>query len=113
MSLLTELTTELSAVANTRQQLLFARSTLAFQGEINTITFAKYHLHQDHGADGMKGLAVDVVKRVMCILAQDRISASELLIKPYGNVRKGVYRRIEQFAYRGPGISTHAGCETD
>ena len=101
-SLAGQLTGALSALANTRPQLMFGPSTLAFQitREMNTITFAKYHLHQDHGRDGMKALAVDVVKRVVDVLAEEEVSASELLTRPYGSVRKGVYGRIEQFAYR-------------
>ena len=97
-----ELVSELSRIAGTESKLVFSPSTLAYKlaDEMNTVTFAKYHLHQDLGREGMKRLAVEVLTRVLDVLKRENHSTSDLLLRPYGHVSKGLHERIGRSVYR-------------
>ena len=92
----------LDAMPGTRPQRLMAPSTLAYKitREMNTITFAKYHLHQDLGRDQMKKMAVRALGDILDVLADKSDLAGELLLRPYGRLGKDAVGRLIQSAYR-------------
>ena len=96
-----ELTQCLDAIPGTKPQSPFAPSSLAYQitDELNTVTFAKYHLHQDLGKNGMKQLAVTMLACVLNVLNANGYSAADLLLKPYGKVSKRINERIIRWSY--------------
>ena len=92
----------LNEIPGTRPQSLFAPSTLAYRitREMNTITIAKYHLHQDQGKAQMKRMSVNVVERLLNILKESRVSGTSILAKPYGPIARTPLTRAVQAAYR-------------
>ena len=68
--------------------------------EFNTITFAKYHLHQAMGKQGMSDTALLVMQRII-----DAIDPSQLqnqIFHPHGPLKKPIRDKFKQkcFMYR-------------
>jgi hypothetical protein len=96
------LSRRLDALPNTRALSFFVPSSLAFKitDKINTITFAKYHLHQDLGREKMRELAVQVVITILEALSEQNVRAPDMLLEPFGRARRSLFERFEQQIYR-------------
>ena len=67
--------------------------------EFNTITFAKYHLHQGMGESGMRGTALLAIQKIM-----DAIDPSQLqdqILSPYGSLNKTIIDNFFQKCFIG------------
>ena len=67
--------------------------------EFNTITFAKYHLHQEMGESGMRRTALLVMEKIM-----DAIDPSQLqnqILNPYGPLNKTIVDSFLQKCFMG------------
>ena len=97
-----ELAAELDSIDDTQSQIVAAPSVLASRltRRFNTVTFAKYHLHQEMGRDGMKSMAVEVLQRIVRSLDRKKVGNSDVLLEPHGAVRKTLHSRAEHLAYR-------------
>ena len=89
----------LQTIPGSKSQSMFAPSTLSYKitKEFNTITFAKYHLHQDMGQQGMQKNAVLVLEKIL-----DSIEPMELrnqILYPYGPLRKSIIDKIIQTSF--------------
>jgi hypothetical protein len=91
-----ELTNNLQTIPGSKSQLMFAPSTLSYKvtKEFNTITFAKYHLHQDMGERGMKETAVLVLQKVL--EAIDTVQLQTQILYPYGSFKKSIVDKFMQ-----------------
>lgn len=91
-----QLLEDLQTLEGSKSQMLFAPSSLAYKitKEFNTITFAKYHLHQDLGSNGMEELAISVIEKLLTNIP--KYSLSEQLLFPYGDNKKTFHEIMYQ-----------------
>lgn len=94
-----KLKNKLQTIPGSQAQSMFAPSSLPYKitKEFNTITFAKYHLHQDMGVTGMRDTAVLVLDKVVSSLQTSEFRHQ--LLQPYGNLRKSITDRIKQYLF--------------
>lgn len=94
-----KLKNKLQTIPGSQAQSMFAPSSLPYKitKEFNTITFAKYHLHQDMGVTGMRDTAVLVLEKVVSSLQP--LEFQHQLLRPYGNLRKSITERIKQYLF--------------
>jgi hypothetical protein len=94
-----KLANKLQTIPGSQAQSMFAPSSLPYKitREFNTITFAKYHLHQDMGVNGMRDTALLMLEKVICSL--NPMEFHHQLLQPYGNLRKPIMDRIKQYLF--------------
>jgi len=85
-----KLARSLQTIPNSKAQAMFSPSSMPHKitQEFNTITFAKYHLHQEMGESGMRKTALLVIEKIM-----DAIDPSQLknqILNPYGPLNKTI-----------------------
>ncbi|MAS81229.1 MAG: hypothetical protein CMF45_00915 [Legionellales bacterium] len=94
-----KLASSLQTIPGSKSQSMFAPSTLSYKitKEFNTITFAKYHLHQDMGQHGMRNMAVLVLQKIL-----ESIKPVELqnqILYPYGLLKKTIIAKSMQACF--------------
>ena len=94
-----KLANALETIPNSKSQLMLSPSSLPFKltREFNTITFAKYHLHQNMGVNGMKKNSILVARKIL-----DTISYGDLtsqILKPYGKFSRPILDSVTQFLF--------------
>ena len=94
-----KLNNKLKTIPGSQAQYMFAPSSLPYKitREFNTITFAKYHLHQDMGVTGMKDTALSVLEKVVSSLQP--MEFHNQLLQPYGNLKKSMTDKIKQYLF--------------
>ena len=96
------LANSLQTIPGSKHQTMFSPSSMPHKitQEFNTITFAKYHLHQAMGKQGMSDTALLVMQRII-----DAIDPSQLqnqIFHPHGPLKKPIRDKFKQkcFMYR-------------
>lgn len=89
----------LESLPGNKSQKLYAPSTLAYKitKTFNTITFAKYHLHQDLGIHGLQQLAINVVQNIVHTL--NHCDLHDQILRPYGSRHKPYKDILSQMLY--------------
>ena len=95
----TKLADILQTIPGSKSQFMFAPSSMPYKisKEFNSITFAKYHLHQDMGKQGMEKNALTVLSEIINSLEADELKHQ--ILKPYGSLRKSYCAKIKQHLY--------------
>ena len=95
----TKLAYSLQTIPGSVSQTMFAPSTLSYKitKEFNTITFAKYHLHQDMGENGMKDTAVLVLEKILESI--EPIDLQNQILYPYGMLKRPIIDKLMQSCF--------------
>ena len=96
-----KLARSLQTIPGSKAQTMFSPSSMPHKitQEFNTITFAKYHLHQGMGESGMRGTALLAIQKIM-----DAIDPSQLqdqILSPYGSLNKTIIDNFFQKCFIG------------
>tara|TARA_A100001037_G_C15151051_1_gene639242 strand:+ start:705 stop:1940 length:1236 start_codon:yes stop_codon:yes gene_type:complete len=94
-----ELSKELEKIPNSRSQILLSPASLPYNmtKEFNTITFAKYHLHQGYGINHMRDLSVEVIEKI--IKSSYGCDFTTQILQPYGPLKRTFNEIIKQTLY--------------